>query len=125
MTQPARQLWDREAPRSTTRAAPLGPAIAFIEAIVVDPPLLEAQFDVMLSRHVLWASPRFRLCGRQASTDARLTPRWLNQRSRTDRAAARRPGAEDRDEADVQRPDDPALGGGPVSDERYLLTSRR
>jgi hypothetical protein len=30
-----------------------------------------------------------------------------------------------RTEAQVQHLDDPALWGGPVSDERYLLTSRR
>lgn len=93
------------------------------------PPLEPGSVDVVFARHVLWALPdppavlgrwiellrpdgRLVLVEGHWSTGAGLT---ADQATDLVTAHGRR--------ADVRRLDDPALWGGPISDERYLLVS--
>lgn len=114
---------------SRARAKSAGLEVRFTEGDAADPPLPVADFDVVLSRHVLWAMP-----DRAAALE-----RWCRLLRPGGRlvlvegfwfTGAGLPAAE----ADalvrgcgrpsVVRPlRDPAYWGGEVSDERYLLVS--
>ena len=94
------------------------------------PPLAEGAFDVVLSRHVLWAVPDpeetvaawVRLlapAGRLVLVEGRWHTGAGLEAAETAHAVRRV-----REEALVQQLPDPVLWGGPVSDERYLLLSR-
>lgn len=94
------------------------------------PPLADGDFDVVLSRHVLWAVPDpeetvaawVRLLapgGRLVLVEGRWHTGAGLEAAETARAVRRV-----RDEAHVEQLTDPVLWGGPVSDERYLLLSR-
>jgi len=117
------------------KAASAGVSALFVigSAEAPAPPLPAGGFDVVLSRHVLWAMP---------SADAALAA-WLSllrpggdgvlvlvegrwhtgaglSASEAEQAVLRH-----RSAASVTRLDDPDLWGGPVNDERYLLVSPR
>jgi len=95
------------------------------------PPWQPGTFDVVLTRHVLWAMP---------DPEAALT-RWIDLLAPGGRliliegrwssgvGLAAADVAElvlgHRREAEVTILDDPALWGGPIGDERYVITSRR
>lgn len=95
------------------------------------PPLAEGAYDVVLCRHVLWALPD--PAGAVGRWTGLLTPggRLVLVEGRWGTGAGI--GAEEcsalvrqhRVEADLRPLRDPALWGGPVDDERYLLLSRR
>jgi SAM-dependent methyltransferase len=104
-------------------------AIGFIVGDAADPPLLAAAFDVVLSRHVLWAMPdphaaltrwvqllrpagRLILIEGRWSTGAGLTAEETTAIVRTLRT-----------NATVLPLTDSALWGHPIDDERYLLVS--
>lgn len=113
------------------KAATAGLAVTLTRADVADPPLLQGRFDLVLSRHVLWAMPD--PSAALAAWTRLLTPtgllvlvegRWSTGVGLTADACTALV-LRHRTDAQVQRLDDPALWGAPVSDERYLLTSRR
>lgn len=94
------------------------------------PPLAEGAYDVVLSRHVLWAVPDpeetvaawVRLlapAGRLVLVEGRWHTGAGLEAAETAHAVRRV-----REEALVQQLPDPVLWGGSVSDERYLLLSR-
>jgi SAM-dependent methyltransferase len=116
------------AARAKARAA--GVTARFVLSDAAAPTLPPASFDVVLARHVLWALPD---TGRALAawvglllpggTLALVEGRWSTGAGLT-AAEAERAVRRHRDDAAVTVLDDPALWGGPVSDERYLLTSR-
>jgi ubiquinone/menaquinone biosynthesis C-methylase UbiE len=95
------------------------------------PPLVDASFDVVLARHVLWALPDpsaalanwVRLL-RPGGRLVLIEGRWMTGAglSATDCTALVR---QHRQEAYVRTLDDPALWGKTITDERYLVLSRR
>jgi SAM-dependent methyltransferase len=104
--------------------------VTFTEADAMDPPLPEAAYDVVLSRHVLWAMPDpgaalRRWLGLLAAGGTLLLVEgfWGNGAGLT--------GAQTLDlvlgtgrSASLHELDDPILWGRPVEDERYLVVSR-
>ena len=107
------------------------PQPVFTVADAAQPPLTARSFDVVLSRHVLWAMPD-PAAALQNWIDL-LTPtgvlllvegRWHTGAGLTaDRClqlVSRR-----RDDAQLQMLNDPSYWGGPIADERYLIVSRR
>jgi SAM-dependent methyltransferase len=117
------------AARAKARAA--GVSARFVLSDAAAPTLPPASFDVVLARHVLWAMPdtgralaawlRLLLPG---GTLALVEGRWSAGAGLT-AAEAGRAVLRPRDDATVTGLDDPDLWGGPVSDERYLVVSRR
>ena len=104
---------------------------SFSHGDVADPPLEPGGFDVVLSRHVLWAMPdpsaalerwislltpdgRLVLVEGYWSTGAGLTARRCESLV-----------LEHRQDAVVRSLDDAVYWGGPIDDERYILVSRR
>jgi 2-polyprenyl-3-methyl-5-hydroxy-6-metoxy-1,4-benzoquinol methylase len=111
------------------KASAAGVPATFAQGDAADPPLAPRGFDVVLSRHVLWALPDpsaalarwvslLRPGGRMLlvegfwDTGAGLTARRCADLVREHRASAV-----------VHRLTDPRLWGRPVDDERYLLLS--
>ena len=103
------------------------PEVTITEGDAYAPPLPAATYDVVLGRHVLWALPdpvealrrwaallrpegRLVLVEGSWSTGAGLT---AAQTADAVRAIGREP--------DVRVLDDPALWGGPITDERYAV----
>lgn len=117
------------AARAKARAADV--TARFVLSDAAAPALPPASFDVVLVRHVLWAMPdtdqalaawlRLLLPG---GTLALIEGRWSTGAGLTT-AEAGRAVLRHRADATVTGLDDPALWGGPVTDERYLLVSRR
>ncbi|HEX3714736.1 MAG TPA: class I SAM-dependent methyltransferase [Trebonia sp.] len=115
--------------RAKARAA--GVSARFVLSDAAAPDLPAASFDVVLARHVLWAMRdtartlagwiRLLLPG---GTLALVEGRWSTGAGLTT-AEAGRAVLRQRADATITALDDPALWGGPVSDERYLLVSRR
>jgi ubiquinone/menaquinone biosynthesis C-methylase UbiE len=111
------------------KAASVVPIPIFTEGDAADPPLPAASFDVVLSRHVLWALPdpgagllnwrrllrpggRLILIEGSWSTGAGLTAAECT-------GLVRQLGGQ----VELRTLDDPALWGGPITDERYLVIS--
>lgn len=105
--------------------------VTFRQGDAAEPPLARGSFDVVLSRHVLWAMPdpsaalerwisllapggRLVLVEGSWSTGAGLTAERCASLVR-----------EHRQEVDVLPLDDPVYWGRDTEDERYLLVSRR
>lgn len=103
------------------------PGVSILEGDAFEPPLPPATYDVVLTRHVLWALPdplealrrwvallrpegRLVLVEGSWTTGAGLTAAQVAD-------AAREAGRE----PTVHVLDDPALWGGPVTDERYAV----
>ena len=117
------------AARAKARAA--GVSARFVLSDAAAPTLPPASFDVVLARHVLWAMKdvsaalgawlRLLLPG---GTLVLVEGRWSTGAGLTT-AAAGRAVLRHRADATITALDDPLLWGGPVSDERYLLVSRR
>ena len=103
----------------------------FLVADAAAPGLARHGFDVVLARHVLWAMPDVDAALAEwialLRSDGRLVlieGRWhtgAGLRASDAEEAVRR----HREEAAVTSLDDADLWGGPISDERYLLVSRR
>lgn len=117
------------AARAKAAAARVPAAFAVGDAGV--PPVAEASFDVVLVRHVLWALPdpddAVRRWVRLLAPGGRLVlveGRWWTggglPAERTRELVLGH-----RAEAEVVPLPDPALWGGPIEDERYLLVSTR
>lgn len=117
------------AARAKARAA--GVSARFVLSDAAAPVLPPASFDVVLARHVLWAMPdadaalaawlRLLLPG---GTLVLVEGRWSTGAGFT-AAAAGQAVLRHRADAAITALDDPLLWGGPISDERYLLVSRR
>jgi SAM-dependent methyltransferase len=117
------------AARAKARAAGVGARFVLSDAAA--PALPPASFDAILARHVLWAMPD---TGRALAAWLRLLlpggalvlveGRWSSGAGLT-AAEAGRAVLGYRSDAVITALDDPVLWGGPVSDERYLLVSRR
>jgi SAM-dependent methyltransferase len=117
------------AARAKARAA--GVSARFVLSDAAAPTLPPASFDVVLARHVLWAMKdvsaalgawlRLLLPG---GTLVLIEGRWSTGAGLTT-AAAGRAVLRHRADATITALDDPLLWGRPVSDERYLLVSRR
>jgi SAM-dependent methyltransferase len=117
------------AARAKARAARL--RARFVLSDAAAPALPPGSFDVVLARHVLWAMPdidqalagwlRLLLpAGRLVLVEGRWSTGAGLSTDEAGRAVLRH-----RSEAITTALDDPVLWGGPVSDERYLLVSRR
>lgn len=117
--------------RAAAKADAAGVAVELHRGDAAAPPLAEGIFDAVLSRHVVWALPdpnvalarwvsllaprgRLVLVEGRWSTGAGLTSAEL--------VAAVEPHAT---VLDVRPLPDPALWGGPISDERYAVVATR
>jgi ubiquinone/menaquinone biosynthesis C-methylase UbiE len=103
----------------------------FVLSDAATPALPPASFDVVLARHVLWTMPDMvRTLGEwlrllvPSGTLVLIEGRW-SPRSGLTAAEAGRAVLRHRSDATIIGLDDPALWGGPVPDERYLIVSRR
>lgn len=115
--------------RAKARAAAV--TARFVLSDAAAPTLPPGSFDVVFARHVLWTMPdtdhalaawlRLLLPG---GTLVLIEGRWSTGAGLTT-AEAGRAVLRHRADATITALDDPALWGGPVSDERYLLLSRR
>jgi SAM-dependent methyltransferase len=101
--------------------------VAFTEADAAAPPLAPAAYDVVLSRHVLWAMPdpadalaRWHALLRPGGTVLLVEGRWGTGAGLT--GAQSLALARAHDHGAVLHPlPDPALWGREVEDERYLV----
>jgi SAM-dependent methyltransferase len=117
------------AARAKARTA--GVSARFVLSDATAPALPPVSFDVVLARHVLWAMPDtpralaawLRLLVPGGSL-VLIEGRWSTGAGLTT-AEAGRMVLRQRDDVTITALDDPALWGGPVTDERYLLVSRR
>ena len=108
-----------------------GGGVDFREGDAADPPCPPGAYDVVLARHVLWAMPdpavalgawvrllkpggRLVLVEGRWSTGAGIAAAECRELVRAHR-----------EDATVRPLADPALWGGPIEDERYVLVSRR
>ena len=117
------------AARAKARAA--GASARFELSDAAAPTLPAASFDVVLARHVLWAMPdtgdaleawlRLLLPG---GLLVLVEGRWYTGAGLTAEEAGRAV-LRQRSDASITVLSDPALWGAPVTDERYLLVSRR
>lgn len=114
------------------KSAGAGVDATFLEADASEPPLPAGTFDVVLSRHVLWAMPD--PAAALGSWIALLRPgglivlvegRWHTGVGLSAVDARDLVDAADLSQVEMRRLDDPQLWGGEISDERYLLTARR
>jgi ubiquinone/menaquinone biosynthesis C-methylase UbiE len=113
------------------KAAAAGVGARFVTADAAAPALPAGSFNVVLSRHVLWAMPDadsalaawLRLL-QPGGVLVLIEGRWHTGAGLT-AAEASRAVLRQRAEVCVTALDDPLLWGGPVSDERYLLVSPR
>ncbi|MEW2500422.1 class I SAM-dependent methyltransferase [Amycolatopsis sp. NPDC047767] len=110
------------------KAAAAGVQVEFRHGDVADPPA--GAYDVVLSRHVLWAMPdpaaavaRWVGLLRPGGRLVLIEGRWSTGAGLT---AAECQGhvLAHRREAGVEKLDDPALWGAEIEDERYVVTSR-
>ncbi len=106
------------------------PKPAFIVADAADPPLAAGSFDVVLSRHVLWAMPDPAAALRNWIELLKpngmlilIEGRWHTGVGLTADGCVRLV-SELRNHVDLRALDDPSYWGGPTSDERYLIISR-
>jgi ubiquinone/menaquinone biosynthesis C-methylase UbiE len=95
------------------------------------PAVPRASCDVVLGRHILWALPdpsaaleRWVALLRDPGCLVLVEGRWVTGAGLT-AAECERLVRPLRDEVTITRLDDPALWGKPITDERYLLVSRR
>ena len=116
--------------RAREKSSGVFPQPVFTVADAAQPPLPARSFDVVLSRHVLWAMPD--PAAALQNWIELLTPtgalllvegRWNTgaglAADRCLQLVSRR-----RDDAQLQMLNDPTLWGGPTTDERYLIVSR-
>lgn len=103
----------------------------FAQGDAADPPLAAHSFDVVLSRHVLWALPdpervvaRWARLLRPAGRLVLVEGRWHTGAGLTARRCEEIVHSCGR-QAEVTRLTDTRLWGAPIADERYLLVSFR
>ena len=113
-----------------TKIAAAGVTATVEEGDAADPPGPAAAYDVILSRHVLWALPEPRAAltrwARLLRPGGRLVlveGRWWTGGGLT-ADETRRLVQDHLVDVVVEPLTDPQLWGGPVTDERYLLTGR-
>lgn len=117
--------------RARAKAEQVDPRPVFTVADAAEPPLPAASFDVVLSRHVLWAMPDRAVA--LANWIDLLAPNGIlvliEGRWRTGVGLTAADCAELvsglREDLEVRMLDDPAYWGGATDDERYLIVSRR
>jgi SAM-dependent methyltransferase len=104
---------------------------SFTQGDAADPPLEPAGFDVVLSRHVLWALPDPSAALERwislLTPDGRLVlveGYWFTGAGLTAKRCESLV-LEHRQDAVVRPLDDAVYWGGPIDDERYILVSRR
>lgn len=104
---------------------------AFAQGDVADPPVTPACVDVVVSRHVLWAMPdpsaallAWTRLLKPAGLLLLVEGRWSSGVGLTD-AQCRALVLEHREEAEITRLNSAALWGHPITDQRYLVISRR
>ncbi|HSS66905.1 MAG TPA: methyltransferase domain-containing protein [Nocardioidaceae bacterium] len=120
-----------ELARAKAVAADVAVRPTFVVGNAADPPLVAGGFDVVLSRHVLWAMPdvgqaldRWLALLARGGALVLVEGRWWTGGGLAAGDAVRF--LSERGRAAVVSPlPDPALWGGPMSDERYLLISAR
>ncbi|RSD25677.1 class I SAM-dependent methyltransferase [Amycolatopsis eburnea] len=117
--------------KATEKAGTAGVRVDYRAGDAADPPCAPGAFDVVLVRHVLWAMPdpdtAIGAWVRLLTPGGRLVlveGRWSTGAGITAVECERLVLAH-RETTTVTRLDDPALWGGPIEDERYLLISRR
>jgi SAM-dependent methyltransferase len=115
----------------SSRMVELARTKAVLAGVAAKPPLGAAAYDVVVSRHVLWAMPDTgaaldRWIGLLAPGGvlALIEGRWFTGAG-LPRDECVRLVRERRLEADLTPLVDPAFWGGPIADDRYLLVSRR
>jgi ubiquinone/menaquinone biosynthesis C-methylase UbiE len=117
--------------QARAKAAAAGVPAHFQVGDAADPPWPDGSFDVVLVRHVLWAMPDPDAA--LARWVALLAPggrlvlvegRWWTGGGLT-AVEVERLVRRHREEATVTALEDPALWGGPVDDERFLVVSER
>jgi ubiquinone/menaquinone biosynthesis C-methylase UbiE len=103
--------------------------LRFVEADAFDPPLPEASYDVVLCRHVLWAMPdpavALQRWLRLLTPTGRLVlieGRWSNGVGLSAEQTVRLVEEAGRT-ASLTRLTDAAYWGGPITDDRYVVTS--
>ena len=116
--------------RATSKAGSF-PGTSFAVGDAGDPPLEDGSYDVVLSRHVLWALPdpvaAVARWARLLTADGRLVlveGSWSTGSGLTARetvAAADAAGLT----TTSRVLDDPELWGGPIRDERYVVVGKR
>lgn len=111
------------------KAAAIGASAEFTLGDAADPRLPDGQIDVILVRHVLWALPapdaaiaRWVAALRPGGLLVLVEGRWSTGSGLSARQAAALVSAHRRQVA-ITPLEDPALWGGPITDERYLLVS--
>jgi SAM-dependent methyltransferase len=113
------------------KIAAAGVAADVVVGDASSPPWKPGTFDVVLTRHVLWAMPDLEAA--LATWIDLLAPggglvliegRWSSGVGLTSADVAELV-LRHQCEAEVTVLDDPALWGGPIGDERYVITSRR
>ncbi len=114
-------------PRMLAVAAAKTAEVDFRVGDAADPPCPAGSYDVVLARHVLWAMPdpaaALGAWVRLLKPDGRLVlveGRWFTGAGIAADECERLVRAH-RATATVTRLDDPALWGGPIDDERYLV----
>jgi SAM-dependent methyltransferase len=112
------------------KAAAAGVPADFVVGDAASPPWAPETFDVVLSRHVLWAMPdrdealrRWVRLLRPGGLLLLVEGRWWTGEGMT-AAEATELVRRYREEMAVEQLDDPVLWGGPITDERYVLVSR-
>jgi SAM-dependent methyltransferase len=117
---------------ATEKGSTAGVDATFVRGDASDPPLSAGEFDVVLSRHVLWAMPDpasalrnwislLRPGGRLVLVEGR----WHTGAGLPADDARELVHATDLRSVELRLLDDPQLWGADIIDERYLLTARR
>jgi len=116
--------------RARHKAGATTPRPTFTVADASDPPLPRGSFDVVLSRHVLWALPdpaaaldRWIELLAPAGLLILIEGRWHTGVGLTADESLRLV-SERREDVQLRMLDDPAYWGGAITDERYLIVSR-
>jgi ubiquinone/menaquinone biosynthesis C-methylase UbiE len=114
-----------------TKAASAGVPAEFVVGDAAIPPWEPGTFDVAVTRHVLWAMPdpdqalaRWTALLRPRGVLLLVEGRWATGGGLRAHDVAELV-LRHRAEATVTPLDDPALWGGPITDERYLVASAR
>jgi SAM-dependent methyltransferase len=117
--------------RARAKAADAGVSASFVQADVSTPPYDDGSADTVLVRHVLWALPdkdaavaRWVRLLRPGGLLLLVEGRWWTGEGLS-ASDCERVIRHHRESAETTLLDDPLLWGAPVSDERYLLVSRR
>jgi SAM-dependent methyltransferase len=114
--------------QARAKAADAGVSAQLSVGDAMKPPWRPSSFDAVIARHVLWALPspgvglsRWLELIRPGGILVLVEGRWCTGAGLTASQAVELVSAQGR-EAEVTALTDPTLWGGPVSDERYLVT---